>query len=159
VAALLAEWDDAALEAIAADNLFLDEPLPRRRAAIAGLRSGLGGCAMAPLHAENALRGRFRMDCAAGWLDVALTLAPTVPPRVQHLRVTGGRTPSTAMRDAAAAVLETFNQGTPPLPLAPGVDRAALGALLALHHERHGACALGAPLDGDGVKVGQQIYM
>jgi hypothetical protein len=37
---------------------------------------------------ENALRGRWRLRCRDGDLRVSITLAPTVPARVQFLEVT-----------------------------------------------------------------------
>lgn len=151
VAALLDAWDDAALEAIAADNLFLDESLPRRRAAVGALRDGLGACAAGPLRAENALRGRFRMVCEGGWLDATLTLAPTQPPRVQYLRVTGGRTPSAALLDHARAVVDAMNRGERRLPLAEGVAPDPIAGLLAIRRLQHGHCTLGDPVTGDGV--------
>jgi hypothetical protein len=36
---------------------------------------------------ENALRGQWTLSCERGALLVAITLAPTMPPRVQHLSV------------------------------------------------------------------------
>jgi len=35
----------------------------------------------------NALRGRWTMSCEKGKLEVAITLAPTMPPKVQMLEV------------------------------------------------------------------------
>jgi CubicO group peptidase (beta-lactamase class C family) len=150
LASLVDRWDDAEARALAADNLFLDEPLERRRAAIAALREGLGACTRGPLDAENALRGTFRLRCERGWLDVAFTLAPTSPPRVQSLGVTGGRPPSQTMQQALAQVMEAFVRGPRALQLAASVDRSALGAALANAHAAYGACRAGAPLSGDG---------
>ncbi|MDF1504524.1 serine hydrolase domain-containing protein [Roseisolibacter sp. H3M3-2] len=89
VARLLARWDDALADSVAAMNLYLDEPKARRRAAYERLTAAAGGeCrpegALVP---ENALRGRFRLRCATGDLRVFLTLAPTIPARVQQLDV------------------------------------------------------------------------
>jgi hypothetical protein len=36
---------------------------------------------------ENALRGQWTMSCERGRLQVAITLAPTMPPTVQLLAV------------------------------------------------------------------------
>jgi hypothetical protein len=54
-------WDDDRMKAIAALNLFLDEPLDKRRAALKALRDPLGACKALPI--------RPRMHCAAriGW--------------------------------------------------------------------------------------------
>jgi hypothetical protein len=36
---------------------------------------------------ENALRGQWTMSCERGALQVAITLAPTMPPGVQYLAI------------------------------------------------------------------------
>jgi hypothetical protein len=85
---LLASWDDRLAESIAADNLFLDESMDRRRRAIEALRREHGTCRPdGELDVENALRGQWTMSCDRGPLLVAITLAPTMPPKVQHLSV------------------------------------------------------------------------
>jgi CubicO group peptidase (beta-lactamase class C family) len=150
LAALANRWDDAEARVLAADNLFLDETLERRRAAIGALRDGLGACSSGPLDAENALRGAFRMTCERGWLDVTFTLAPTLPPRVQSLVVTGGQPLSAPMQRALAQVMEAFARGPRGLEVASSVDRSAVGALLADARAGYGACRAGAPLEGDG---------
>ena len=85
VSRLVARWDDALADSVAAMNLYLDESKERRRAAVERLRTQAGGeCrAEGPLVAENALRGAWRMRCRDGDLRVAITLAPTEPARVQ----------------------------------------------------------------------------
>lgn len=88
VTQLINQWDDRLADRIAAVNLFLDESRDRRESHIAGLRSKVGVCKTdAPLNVENALRGTWTMQCERGDLRVAITLAPTMPPKVQHLSV------------------------------------------------------------------------
>ena len=89
VSRLVARWDEALADSVAAMNLYLDESKPRRQIAIARLVEQAGGqCRMSgPLEAENALRGRWRMRCAGGDLRVSITLAPTIPAQVQFLDV------------------------------------------------------------------------
>ena len=86
---LVARWDDALADSIAAMNLYLDESKDRRRAAIERVRAQAGGACRneGPFQVENALRGRWRMRCDKGDLLVAITLAPTMPARVQFLDV------------------------------------------------------------------------
>lgn len=89
VSRLVASWEDALADSLAAVNLFLDLDRDRRRAEIERLRAEAGGeCRQeGPLVTENALRGAWRMRCARGDLLVSITLSPQVPARVQYLRV------------------------------------------------------------------------
>jgi CubicO group peptidase (beta-lactamase class C family) len=89
VSRLIVRWDDAAADAIAAGNLYLDRSKPRRKAEIDVLRAAVGACTPGGGFdsVENALRGQWTMNCERGKLQVAITLAPTMPPRVQYLNV------------------------------------------------------------------------
>lgn len=93
VSQLVQAWDQSLADRTAAMNLFLDEPAPRRAAAIAQLREAAGGQCRndGPFVVENALRGQWRMQCATGALRVGITLAPTEPARVQQLTVSAMR--------------------------------------------------------------------
>ena len=89
VSRLVMKWDDALADRIAAENLYLDQSKDRRRAAIEKLLANVGSCG-APTsfdYVENALRGRWTMKCERGDLQVAITLAPTMPPKVQLLGI------------------------------------------------------------------------
>lgn len=90
VSRLIGAWDDARADRIAADNLFLDESKERRRARLATLTAAHGNCQVMPdrFDVENALRGTWTMACDRGWLQVGVTLAPTMPPRVQSWVIT-----------------------------------------------------------------------
>ena len=89
VSKLVARWDDRLAEGLAADNLFLDRTKERRRAEIDALRASVGAYTPASGFdsVENALRGQWTMNCERGKLQVAITLAPTMPPRIQYLEV------------------------------------------------------------------------
>ena len=85
---LIASWDDALADRIAADNLFPDESKERRRKAIEDLIAKHGACRPDDaFDVENALRGQWTLSCDRGALLVAITLAPTMPPKVQYLSV------------------------------------------------------------------------
>ncbi|MBA3295483.1 MAG: hypothetical protein H0U19_00980 [Acidobacteria bacterium] len=89
VSKLILKWDDEQAEQVAAMNLFLDRSKDRRHKEIDDLRSNVGACA-APASfdtVENALRGIWKMKCERGDLRVSITLAPTLPPKVQFLDV------------------------------------------------------------------------
>jgi CubicO group peptidase (beta-lactamase class C family) len=82
---LIERWDDTVIEGLAADNLFLDQSRERRHRAVDTLRAQLGACSADDrFDVENALRGRWAMTCERGRLYVAITLAPTAPPKVQY---------------------------------------------------------------------------
>jgi len=87
---LVVKWDDATADRIAAVNLFLDESRDRRKAAVDALHAQVGACTAGSGfdRVENALRGDWTMTCERGTLKVAITLAPTNPPKVQFFSVT-----------------------------------------------------------------------
>jgi CubicO group peptidase (beta-lactamase class C family) len=89
VTRLVMNWNDADADRIAADNLFLDVDKAHRRAELDRLREQLGACTAGEGFdfVENALRGEWSMPCARGRLRVAITLAPTMPPKVQSLTI------------------------------------------------------------------------
>ena len=89
VSRLVAAWDDRLADSIAAENLFLDQTKDRRRSEIERLRARVGACTTGSGFdsVENALRGQWTLKCERGNLRVAITLAPTMPPRVQLLDV------------------------------------------------------------------------
>jgi hypothetical protein len=80
-------WDSAAFDKIAANNLAMDLPGDLRKAEVEKLKTQAGACrAPGQVHAENLLRGRFRMSCDRGEIETVFTLAPTNPASVQYLR-------------------------------------------------------------------------
>jgi CubicO group peptidase (beta-lactamase class C family) len=89
VSKLVVEWDDTRADQIAAGNLFLDRSKERRRKELDDLRATVGACSLPERFdvVENALRGQWTMSCERGKLQVAITLAPTMPPTVQYLSV------------------------------------------------------------------------
>jgi hypothetical protein len=89
VSRLIVRWDDRLADEVAAENLFLDQSKERRRAEIDRLRASTGACTEGTGFdaVENALRGTWTISCERGKLQVAITLAPTMPPKVQFLSV------------------------------------------------------------------------
>jgi CubicO group peptidase (beta-lactamase class C family) len=88
VSKLIVGWDDALADRIAAVNLYMDEAKDRRKRQLDGYRAEYGMCRVdGPFDVENALRGQWNMKCDRGSLRVAITLAPTIPPKVQYLNV------------------------------------------------------------------------
>jgi CubicO group peptidase (beta-lactamase class C family) len=95
VTKLILDWNDELARSIAAQNLFLDRSIDRRRADLATLRTQSGECKAAGgfAYVENALRGQWILPCERGDLLVSVTLAPTMPPSVQFLEVTPATQP------------------------------------------------------------------
>jgi CubicO group peptidase (beta-lactamase class C family) len=93
VSQLVIAWDDSLADRIAAVNLYLDRSKDRRRREIADLRATVGTCRGPDqfTFVENALRGTWTLACERGNLDIAVTLAPTIPPAVQFLQVSPSR--------------------------------------------------------------------
>ncbi len=89
VSSLVVKWDDATADRIAAVNLFLDRDKAHRRADLDELHAKVGACTAGPGfdRVENALRGDWTLTCERGNVKVAITLAPTAPPKVQFLSV------------------------------------------------------------------------
>jgi hypothetical protein len=89
VSRLVDRWDDRLADDIAAENLFLDVSKDRRRADVERVRGSLGACTPPTAFdfVENALRGRWTMKCERGNVQIGITLAPTMPPKVQFIRV------------------------------------------------------------------------
>jgi CubicO group peptidase (beta-lactamase class C family) len=89
VSRLVIEWDDQLADRVAAMNLYRDRAKERRRREIEALRAKVGACQPSTGFdvVENWLRGQWTMKCERGDLRVSITLAPTMPPRVQHLEV------------------------------------------------------------------------
>ena len=153
VTALVNEWSDSGLQAIAADNLLLDRPLDTRRQDVKALHESLGPCAPdGDIDAENWLRGSFKLNCTRGWLRVAFTLAPTAPPRVQFLSFTEGRPLSPALATVARRLTSSTDGSSADLAplLAPSLDGATVARQLAAFRADYGACTLGDTLSGNG---------
>jgi CubicO group peptidase (beta-lactamase class C family) len=156
IARLLERWDDGEARALAADNFFLDRPLPERRDELARLRERHGRCRPGDLRPENWLRGRFRAECDRGWIDADFTLAPTQPPRLQFLRLASGRPASARMASVAGALAgmaAAWTDGAAAELAAPALDRTRLRAEIHSIGDRYGACRLGPALDGDGARA------
>jgi len=80
---------DDEIAAHAADNFYLDADAGRRRAELDALRAEVGGYTrVGEFCASNALRGAWRIECERGGIDVFVTLTPTLPPRLQSVKLT-----------------------------------------------------------------------
>jgi hypothetical protein len=155
ISQLIIKWDDALANRIAADNLFLDAPAEVRKGRWQALAKDHGTCRPATsIDAENALRGGWRMMCDRGWLDVYITLAPTMPPKVQAIGITPVLPPDADMTRTAESIVKLLGAW----------DQKALEAIAApaLNVEKvrrqvtaasaWGSCKIGEPLSGNGTR-------
>jgi len=153
VSELVVKWDDAAAERIAADNLFLDQTAERRATGLREVAAKHGVCRpAATIDAENALRGSWRMPCEKGWLEVRITLAPTMPPLVQYLNVQSVMPPSEEVTETLKTVLyltSKWDVNRAKAIVAPSFDIERLKRQLSAAG-LWGTCKLGDAVAGDG---------
>src|SRR5215213_5305143 len=155
VSQLIIKWDDNLANKIAADNLFLDVAAGVRASRWKGLAEQHGTCRPpTAIKAENALRGEWRMTCDRGWLDVFITLAPTMPPKVQLININPVMPPDAEMTKVAETIgklLVAWDAETVKAIAAPGLDvdrmRRQISAAAAW-----GSCKVGEPLSGNGMR-------
>jgi len=154
VAQLLRAWDDELADRLAADNLFLDESREGRRQGLAQLRQRHGLCrSEREIAPENALRGEWRMDCERGWVDAWITLAPTLPPRVQYLATRSVLPLTPSLSTTMTLVAGAIGVAAPPAALGrafAGDGAAGPGHATIAAAAPWGPCTLGDVLDGDG---------
>jgi CubicO group peptidase (beta-lactamase class C family) len=82
---LMTAWDNELAADLFADNVLLDSDAAHRQQELAALLEQHGPLRPdGDLQLENWLRGRWHMVGAHGWVDVSITMTPTVPPRVQE---------------------------------------------------------------------------
>ena len=149
---LLARWDDRVADGLAADNLDLDMPRDRRRRSFEELRRVHGACRPGGvIEAENALRGQWTLACERGAIRVAVTLAPTAPPRVQALDTTSIPALGEKMRrvvERLAGLTSRLEESTLAAIAAPGAKESLRATLRA--SAPWGSCRPGEARSGDG---------
>ncbi len=151
---LLNAWDDRLADRLFADNFFLDRDREHWRARCEQLREAHGE--LQPdrdVKPWNWLRGEWRLRGERGWCEVWATLSPTVPPRVQRLRIRSVLPPSDALHEAAARIAElTAHPIRRELDrlLATACDRDAVWQQLQLTNLIYGYCTVKEIVSGDG---------
>ena len=154
ITSLWQRWDDRAAAELAADNLFPDKPAAERREEIERLKADLGACSPSgDVRPENLLRGTFRMSCQQGLVDVTFTLAPTMPPKVQHLSFVSAKAladTTKASAEALAALIGSWSEERLQALAASSLDRAELRGQLDALHLSYGSCKLAETIAGNG---------
>ena len=151
---LVAHWDDDAAARLFTGNVDLDRPLAERKAELAGLRERHGELARDnEIEPEDALRGSWRLRGERGHVDLAITMAPTVPPLVQTLDVESVLPASGLLAVLVAAAADLASEPRPDAVealLAPGVDAAAALRGLRVAAALYGPFGDAEPVAGDG---------
>jgi CubicO group peptidase (beta-lactamase class C family) len=155
VTQLIIKWDDELANRIAADNLFLDVPAEVRKNRWKELAQQHGTCRPATsITPENALRGEWRMTCDRGWLNVFITLAPTMPPKVQLININPVLPPDAEMTKTAETIAKVIGawdaKAIEPIA-APGFDMEKMRRQVAAA-SAWGSCKVGEPLSGNGTR-------
>lgn len=155
VSQLIIKWDDNLANRIAADNLFLDVAADVRSSRWKTLVEQHGTCRPATsIKPENALRGEWRMMCDRGWLDVFITLAPTMPAKVQLININPVLPPDADMKktaDLIAKMLGGWDAKEVEAIAAPGFDIEKMRRQVAAAGA-WGSCKVGEPLSGNGTR-------
>jgi hypothetical protein len=147
-------WDDREADAIAANNLFLDTPADVRRRGIEKVKTEMGECKPAgEIQPENLLRGKFRLVCERGFVDVAFTLAPTMPPKLQYLSFGATKSLDANMKAVAeglASLIGSPSHERLAALASPSLDAAAIRGAVGAARPFYGSCRVGETLGGDG---------
>ena len=155
ISQLIVKWDDALANRIMADNVSLDTPLETRKARWQALAKDHGTCSPATtIEPENALRGSWQMKCERGWLDVGITLAPTMPPKVQAIGIAPVMPPDAEMTktaDLLVKLLGSWDAKAVEAVAAPNLDSERMRKQFTAA-AAWGSCKLGETLSGNGTR-------
>jgi hypothetical protein len=88
--ALLARWDDAAADALFADNVFQDDDRERRRARAERLAAEHGALVIERVAAESRAEGTAIVRGRQRTFRVDLRLSPAASPRIQWYEIRDG---------------------------------------------------------------------
>ncbi len=167
---LLSHWDNQVAEQLFADNVALDDPLPRRREKIARMWKRLGAApgqhgpgaarrvAARPAEFDSPAHCRWWLRGERGETQVEILLTPEEPPRVQSLTVTVPPAADSPLWRQAQALIDLLNAslaGGPQrwpaeLPVSALVNTGLLLRQLRMASAWAGACRPGAFCGGNG---------
>ncbi len=154
VLALLAHFD-AAEAARTFDRQYQSyETFAALERRLVGLRTAHGACAPGtPFEAENALRGRARLACARGGIELVMTLTSDSPPRIQSLALKSALPPSerlVSLGGQGSALLAAWNDEAAGELFPRTDDRKEAKEEFAAAALEHGPCRAPQPDLSDG---------
>jgi CubicO group peptidase (beta-lactamase class C family) len=155
--ALLADWDDAAADALFSENVALDRPYAERRADLALLRERIGAFTVdqgRPAESDTPAHRRWWLAGEHATVAVAIQLNPQRPPRVQSLAIAVPPAAGSVLARALAAVTGWLNDGAAgwpqAVPFAAGADGGLIARRLRMAATWAGRLSPGAYQAGDG---------
>ena len=150
---LLARWDEPLAAASLDPHGLRSMWLGRLRDDFAALSAKLGACTRSgSVASDEPSRGRFRLACARGALELELWLTPTLPARVQAAHVREELPPGPRLEAVAGGLVRAlggWDEAAVSL-FEPGLDLRRLKNALERVGLEHGRCSLERALWSDG---------
>lgn len=150
---LLGRWDEPLAAASLDPHGLRSMWLGRLREDFAALTVKLGACTReGPVSSEEPSRGRFRLACARGALELELLLTPAVPARVQAVHVREELPPGERLAALARGLVRALGgwDDAAVSLFEPGIDLRRLRNALERLGLEHGRCSLDRALWSDG---------
>ncbi|MBA3872946.1 MAG: beta-lactamase family protein [Anaerolineae bacterium] len=147
-------WSDDDVTALATASFFQDMALDKRRQQVQDLRASFGKVkSITPFAAENNLRGRWMLQCQRGNIEVVVTLAPTVPPRMQTLQFISAKPLSAGLKLTVNQIVKmtaVWDEEKAKTLFAPTLKRKQIQSQLDAVRVQYGKLRGGDVLEGDG---------
>ena len=157
VSRLLANWDDAAADALFSENVALDAPYQERRRALELIRQRIGDFRADDTRApesDTPAHRRWWLTGPRGTVQAQILLNPERPPRVQSLALAVPPASNSVLATVLTDVVTWLNSGAAHWPgvmrVAPGTDEGLLRRRLLMAAAWAGTCRTGAYRAGDG---------
>ncbi len=157
VSRLLANWDDAAADALFSENVALDAPYQERRRALELIRQRIGDFRADDTRAPESVtpaHRRWWLTGPRGTVQAQILLNPERPPRVQSLALAVPPASDSVLATVLTDVVTWLNSGAAQWPgvmrVAPGTDEGLLRRRLLMAAAWAGTCRTGAYRAGDG---------
>ena len=157
VSRLLANWDDAAADALFSENVALDAPYQERRRALELIRQRIGDFRADDTRApesDTPAHRRWWLTGPRGTVQAQILLNPERPPRVQSLALAVPPASDSVLATVLTDIVTWLNSGAAHWPgvmrVAPGTDEGLLRRRLLMAAAWAGTCQTGAYRAGDG---------
>jgi CubicO group peptidase (beta-lactamase class C family) len=154
---LLANWDDAAADALFSENVALDAPYQERRRALELIRQRIGDFRADDTRApesDTPAHRRWWLTGPRGTVQAQILLNPERPPRVQSLALAVPPAEDSVLATVLEDLVTWLNSGAAQWPgamrVAPGTDEGLLRRRLLMAAAWAGECRTGAYRAGDG---------